>query len=153
MSKLLGHMNFVSVCYRWNIFNVNLKNMYKFLFGLFIGAYPFFIYAGESYQLTHEQWAVPKRAETILVMPAIAKVLADLQTTPKGQLLIRYPGGDEGTLWAHELRSWLVSLGISSSNIELRPGSVDASIIELVVQGDQTGLHSQKNISLNKPPM
>lgn len=127
--------------------------MNKLLLGIFIGVYPLFICAGESYLLTQEQWAVPKRAETILKMPAIAKVFADLQTSAAGQLLIRYPGGDEGTLWAHELRSWLVSLGVSAKNIELRPGSADASIIELLVQDEQTGLRSQKSISLKQSSM
>lgn len=106
--------------------------------------------AGEKYYLTHEQWAVPKQAEVVLNMPAIAKVFAALQAFPEGQLLVRYPGGDEGTLWAHELRSWLVSLGISMKNIELRPGSMDGAVIELLVLEDQTGIAKPGTITLNK---
>lgn len=127
--------------------------MKRILLGLFIGVYPLFIVAGENYQLGHEQWSIPKRVETVLKMPVIAKVLAELQNSPDARLLIRYPGGDEGTLWANELRSWLVSLGISKKNIELLPGGVDTSIIELSVQGDQSGSIDQRNISLNKSSM
>ncbi|MDH5778009.1 MAG: hypothetical protein OEZ33_07345 [Gammaproteobacteria bacterium] len=104
----------------------------------------------EKYELTHEQWSVPKKADDVLNMPAIAKVFAAIQKYPEGRLLIRYPGGDEGTLWAHELRSWLVSLGISRKTIELRPGSKDAAIIELLVQGQQSGLDKAGSITLNK---
>lgn len=106
--------------------------------------------ADEKYLLTHEQWSVPKQADDVLNMPAITKVFSAMQKFPEGRLLIRYPGGDEGTLWAHELRSWLVSLGISRKNIELRPGSKDASIIELLVQGQQSGIDKAGSITLNK---
>ncbi|MDH5178805.1 MAG: hypothetical protein OEZ39_17530 [Gammaproteobacteria bacterium] len=99
--------------------------------------------------MTHAEWSVPKRAEVVLKMPVISKVFAELQAANEGRLLVRYPGGDEGTLWAHELRSWLVSLGVSARDIELRPGSAAANIIELMVQDRQAVLPTQKNISLN----
>lgn len=90
--------------------------------------------AGERYVLTQEQWARPKRVETVLQLPAINSVLSDFNKLPAGQLLILYPGGDEGTLWAHELKAWLVSLGLSSRRIELRPGSSESRVIEMQVE-------------------
>ena len=50
--------------------------------------------------------------------------------TPVG-LLIRYPGGEDGLLWAHELRSWLVALGIPLQDQELVAGSHQGDRIEL----------------------
>ena len=85
--------------------------------------------------LPQQQWAKPKRAETILAMPEIVQILQELEQQPDSHLLIRYPGGDEGTLWAHELRAWLVSFGIRSSLIEIRPGSSQVGMIEMQVQG------------------
>ena len=89
--------------------------------------------------LPQEQWAKPKRAETILAMPQIVQVLQELQKQPASNLLLRYPGGDEGTVWAHELRAWLVSFGLPSSMIEIRPGSSEAGMIEMQVQQRESG--------------
>ena len=79
------------------------------------------------------EWAIPKQAETILAMPAISKSMQIIQNSPSNTLRIRYPGGDEGTLWANELRSWLIALGLSSNRIDVVPGSASASTIELEV--------------------
>lgn len=86
-----------------------------------------------SHILTAEQWAVPRNVETIIQMPALASAMAELQATPGGRLLIRYPGGDAGTLWMTELHSWLVSLGLSSADMERVPGSANSQVIELEV--------------------
>ena len=34
-------------------------------------------------------------------------------------------------LWAEELRSWLVALGVDSSRIEMQPGTASPDAIEL----------------------
>lgn len=84
--------------------------------------------------LTAEQWAVPRSGDSLRRMTAVAAAMRRLQAIPHGRLLIRYPGGDEGTLWATELRAWLVSLGLASARIELVPGSPDPDKIELQVR-------------------
>jgi hypothetical protein len=100
-----------------------------------------------SHILTAEQWAGPRNVETIIQMPALASAMAELQATPGGRLLIRYPGGDAGTLWMTELHSWLVSLGLSSADMERVPGSANSQVIELEVLPPVTrsGLLSDKN--------
>lgn len=85
-----------------------------------------------KYIITAEQWAVPRSAEVLLSMPALKKAIQHMQSFPGSRLLIRYPGGDEGALWHSELRSWLVSLGLSSGLIESTPGS-EANQLELEV--------------------
>ena len=88
--------------------------------------------------LTQQQWSVPRTAEAVLAMPAIHQAMQALVENKKSNkasfsLLIRYPGGDEGTLWASELKGWLVSLGLASSFIELQPGSNNPEEIELLI--------------------
>ncbi len=83
--------------------------------------------------LTQQQWSVPRTAETILAMPAIYQVMNEVSKNKKYSLLIRYPGGEVGMLWASELKGWLVSLGLASVNIELQAGSLNAQEIELSV--------------------
>lgn len=92
------------------------------------------VQAGNPVQrLTAQQWAVPRSAETVIGMPALAKTLQALQASGGGRLLLRYPGGDAGSLWMNELRSWLISLGVPGRMIETVPGSPDSGIIELEV--------------------
>lgn len=107
--------------------------MKKLLFGLLLVPAGMVQALETSHTLTAEQWAVPRNVETIIQMPALASAMAELQATPGGRLLIRYPGGDAGTLWMTELHSWLVSLGLSSADMERVPGSANSQVIELEV--------------------
>jgi hypothetical protein len=85
-------------------------------------------------ELLHiNEWSVPKQTVTLLEMPAIRKSMLKLQLSDASMLKVKYPGGDEGTLWANELRSWLIALGLSSKRIDLVPGSAISTTIELEV--------------------
>lgn len=92
-----------------------------------------YVFAADVEFLGVNEWSVPKKAATILAMPAIQNSMQKLQNDLTSLLKIKYPGGDEGTLWANELRSWLIALGLSSKRIELIPGSANSTIIELEV--------------------
>ena len=83
--------------------------------------------------LTQEQWSIPKRAESILQMPALIVVMKKLTKGKSNTLVIRSPGGEMGILWASELKAWLVSLGLSSKRIEIQTGSLKSDQLELFV--------------------
>lgn len=85
------------------------------------------------YILKASEWNVPRSTEAILQMPALQQTIQAYNKNPKARITIHYPGGDEGTLWATELRSWLVSLGVASRHIELLPGSRQDGQLELQV--------------------
>ena len=85
-------------------------------------------------RLQAKDWAIPKQASTVLKMPSIQSTMNKLDKEQDSILILRYPGGDEGTLWANELRSWLVALGLSSNRIVLVPGSSAIDIIELEIK-------------------
>ena len=114
-----------------------LYSMNKVTLSIFLISFVSISYAGEVELLKANEWAVPKRATTLLSMPSISKSMQKLQKSTSSTLQIRYPGGDEGTLWANELRSWLVALGLSSSRIDLVPGRAAPSTIELEVFSNQ----------------
>ncbi len=107
--------------------------MKRLLFGLLLVPVGMVQALETSHILTADQWAVPRNVETIIQMPALASAMAELQATPGGRLLIRFPGGDAGTLWMNELHSWLVSLGVSSTDMERVPGSANSQVIELEI--------------------
>ncbi len=94
--------------------------------------------AGEiSQTLGAELWAQPRDGDSVRRFAPLREVVSALQQDPEARLLIRYPGGDEGTLWAHELRGWLVSLGVASRRIDMIPGGVAAGSVLLTVRGER----------------
>lgn len=107
----------------------------KHLFAaLVLSLFPLILFA-DTFVLTAQQWAVPRDASTVIRMPAMQSLYNAIEREPSGRVRIRYPGGDEGSLWAHEVRAWLVALGIPSAQLELIPGSHHADAVEFEVSG------------------
>ena len=83
--------------------------------------------------LTQQQWSVPRDAMSVLSMPAIKSAMQSLAADHKQSLIVRYPGGEVGMLWASELKGWLVSLGLSSDLINVQAGSLKSEELELQI--------------------
>jgi len=92
---------------------------------------PLAVPAADPVLITSVEWARPRSGESLAQMPGLAEAATRLMGTRNSRLVVRYPGGEEGVLWAEELRSWLVALGIASSRIELVPGASRADAIAL----------------------
>jgi hypothetical protein len=101
------------------------------LFLLLVIAFP--VYAETAWTLSAEEWARPRHGEWLVAHPALSAALNKLQQSPQSVLQLRYPGGDEGVLWAEELQAWLVALGLESERIEKLPGSGGEAAIQLEV--------------------
>jgi len=85
--------------------------------------------------LSADLWARPRSGTSVASMPAVRESVKKLLSAPSGsKLVIRYPGGEEGSLWAEELHVWLISLGIDASLMDLRPGSSEPDQIELFIE-------------------
>jgi len=88
--------------------------------------------AGErQWLLNADDWARPRDGRSIAQMAPLPDLVAGWSAETGQRLLIRYPGGEEGLLWAYELRSWLVALGVPMEAQELVAGSHRADRIEL----------------------
>lgn len=105
--------------------------MLKHIFVLLLILSPAFEAFGESWDISAVEWARPRHGDWLVRQPAMVAAIDQLQQTPASRLQIRYPGGDEGVLWAEELQSWLVALGVESDRIERIPGSGAADRIQL----------------------
>jgi len=81
--------------------------------------------------LSADAWARPRDGQTVARLSPLPEVLSNWMESDGQRLLIRYPGGEEGLLWAHELRSWLVALGVPLDDQELVAGSHQADRIVL----------------------
>lgn len=78
-------------------------------------------------------WAQPRDALAVSRHPVLRAAVTVLLQDSDAQLELRYPGGDEGSLRAGELRAWLVALGIDPARVALMPGSSAPDRIDLSV--------------------
>lgn len=86
--------------------------------------------------LTAHDWARPRSGDSLVQMPALTSTVRDyLAQRNQGErrIVIRHPSGEEGVLWAEELRGWLVALGVPSTDISVDAGSAREDAIELAV--------------------
>lgn len=86
--------------------------------------------------ITADDWARPRSGESLVQMPALKSTVREYLDTKNERgrrILIRHPRGEEGVLWAEELRGWLVALGIPSDDVAVSPTSTRVDAIELAV--------------------
>lgn len=91
--------------------------------------------AGLVGRLDAASWASPRSGERIVAMPVVSEAVQRWSRNTGQRLLIKYRGGEEGSLWAAELADWLVALGVPSSAIERRPAEVPSGELVLAVTG------------------
>ena len=98
---------------------------------LFLFCFPPVVSA-EPVRLTADQWSRPRAGAMIVQFPELNRAVERFERQPNGILLIRHDPADDGVLWAAELRSWLVALGIPSSRIRLQAqgGMPDHILVE-----------------------
>lgn len=87
---------------------------------------------GAVWRVDAKEWARPRSGETVLQMPDVSGAVHALLGDPSLRLVLRYPGGEDGELWAEELKSWLVALGVPSNRLESSPGAPRPDVLELL---------------------
>lgn len=88
----------------------------------------------ESFELNTDDWVRPRNGTTVVQFEALRQaVTAWSAEGGDGVIEIRYPGGEEGSLWARELTDWLVAFGVPSRHIQAAAGSAGRDRIVLEV--------------------
>jgi len=94
---------------------------------------PLTVCAESGYLLTAEEWSRPRDGAAIVELPALNAMLREFNRQPESEIVIRYPGGEEGVIWVQELRSWMIALGVPAARIVLQPGSSRLDALNLRV--------------------
>lgn len=81
--------------------------------------------------LSADEWARPRSGERILELAPVRDIVNTLLASADDVLVVAYPGGEAGSLWAIELRDWLVALGLPRERIELRAGALRDDLVVL----------------------
>ncbi len=92
----------------------------------------------ESFELSTDDWVRPRSGTTVVGFEALRDAVEAWSADGgNGIIEIRYPGGEEGSLWARELTDWLVAFGVPSSHIQAAAGSSGRDRIMLDVIGPE----------------
>jgi hypothetical protein len=70
--------------------------------------------------VTEDLWDRPRQGSRMLALP-LQPCIEALQRQPASSLVVHYPDGADSVLYADELRTWLIALGISGARIRLVP--------------------------------
>lgn len=89
-----------------------------------------------SLALRAEQWDTLRHGEALLKQPQLAELMQRWTAEPGSMIELRYPGGEEGEIWVHELIDWMVALGVPSTALQTLPGSgTDDTIYMVLIHG------------------
>ena len=95
-------------------------------------------------ELYWKDWPERRTTKNLLDLDVI-RVLLSLFKEDVGQnVIIRYPGGDEGNAWAVEFKEWLVSFGLPSDYVSLQPGSGGVDRLLILVETLATDVSTNK---------
>lgn len=89
--------------------------------------------AERIHSLSLELWSRPRQGDLLVTYPSLGAAVREWSEQAGATLEIRYPGGEEGSIWAEELSDWLVALGVPSRHISTVPGAGSPDQIEIVV--------------------
>lgn len=81
--------------------------------------------ADASCAVTAAEWSRPRSAAMVRALPGVRDCVQAWLAQPARHLILVSAPGEEGGLWAAELRDWLVALGVPSAAIELRAVGTD----------------------------
>lgn len=96
------------------------------------------VHAG-AVRLTRESWARPRSGSYVARLSELNALIRQFNAQADSGIVIRYTHGDEGSLWAAELRAWLVALGIPSARIGLEPVAQTEDV--LIIENQINGVH------------
>jgi hypothetical protein len=87
--------------------------------------------SAQTWTVSSLEWSRPRSGEMLVENKQLRDLMQHYQQHPNQHITITFPGGDEGILWAEELKGWFVALGVANNRIELVPGSAVADMITL----------------------
>ena len=85
-----------------------------------------------------EQWSRPRSVAMVLGLPGVRECVLRWNADPRQRLVLLHAPGEEASLWATELRDWLVALGVPAARIDLRAVGADPELVLLRVEAPLT---------------
>jgi len=88
-------------------------------------------HADTEWQLDAADWARPRSGSTLVGMAPLPSVVRSWSAAGDEDIAILHAGGEEGELWARELRDWLIALGVPGNRVRLVVGGSGPATLKL----------------------
>jgi len=82
------------------------------------------------------EWPQYDNGPNIAALPQVKEIFSGFDEQPGDQIIIRYPGGNEGVKWAEKMRDWFISFGVPASYLKLETGSGASDQLLLILVSD-----------------
>jgi hypothetical protein len=92
--------------------------------------------AASEQVLAGAEWQSPATIEEAAARPALHRTVAAYLAESGGWVRIAHAGGARGSAWAHEVRAWLIALGVPGAHIQIDPGMAEAEHLRLAVHAE-----------------
>lgn len=95
--------------------------------------------AERSWTLEAADWARPRSGAAVVAMAPLPEVVRAWSAGSGMDIVIRHAGGEEGELWARELRDWLIALGVPGDRVRRAVGGTDPHRLQLALRPSGVG--------------
>lgn len=100
-----------------------------------LGASPATVRGETRWELEAADWARPRSGEALVGMAPLPSVVRAWSAADGKDIAIVHAGGEEGELWARELRDWLIALGVPGDRVRLVVGGDGSASLTLELRG------------------
>lgn len=91
-------------------------------------------HAERTWTLEAADWARPRSGAAVVGLAPLPEVVRAWSGEPGMDIVIRHAGGEEGELWARELRDWLIALGVPGNRVRRVVGGTDPHRLQLALR-------------------
>lgn len=88
-------------------------------------------WAESAWRLDAADWARPRSGASLVGMAPLPAVVRAWSASDGTDIAIVHTGGEEGELWARELRDWLIALGVPGNRVRLAVGRTEPASLRL----------------------
>jgi hypothetical protein len=92
--------------------------------------------SAQSFVIAPELWDRPRSSATVMERPAIRQAVSAWLAQPAARLTVHHGPGQESSLQAEEIRTWLIALSIEAERVTLRGDLKGAGPLQLEVTRD-----------------
>lgn len=91
----------------------------------------------EEQIIRRSEWPTYVNGSSVSALPQVRRILGQFDENDRMNIIIHYPGGEQGTAWARQLYDWFVSYGVPIRylKMELGSGAGDQLRVVLVNRG------------------
>lgn len=87
----------------------------------------------EEQIIRRSEWPTYVNGSSVSALPQVRRILSQFDENDRMNIIIHYPGGEQGTSWARQLYNWFISYGVPIRYLKMELGSGAADQLRVVL--------------------